>query len=83
MEVTKWLKPSGTRDKWIAAEMVATFEMAMKAAGKTYRSYCYEADHAFASPTQARYDAEDAKLAWRRNFFFLNEQLKDQKARRG
>jgi carboxymethylenebutenolidase len=46
--------------------MVATFEMAMKAAGKTYRSYWYEADHAFANPTQARYDAEDAKLAWRR-----------------
>ena len=64
------------RDKWITAEMVAAFEMAMKAAGKAYRSYWYEADHAFANPTQARYDAEDAKLAWRRTLSFLNEQLK-------
>ncbi len=30
----------------------------------------------FANPTQARYDAEDAKLAWRRTLSFLKEKLK-------
>ncbi len=42
-----------------------------KNTGKTYRSYWYEAGHAFANPTQARYDAEDAKLAWRRTLVFI------------
>jgi carboxymethylenebutenolidase len=65
-----------TRDKWINADMVGGFEAAMDEAGKTYTSHWYEADHAFANPTQARYDAEDAALSWDRTLAFLADNLK-------
>ncbi len=60
-----------TQDKWINQEMVSGFEAAMKAAGKTATNYWYEADHAFANPTSARYDETDAKLAWDRTLSFF------------
>ncbi len=64
-----------TRDKWINRDMVRKFEAAMKAAGKAYTSHWYEADHAFANPTGARYDAADAKLAWQRTLAFFKANL--------
>ncbi|MFQ5775910.1 MAG: dienelactone hydrolase family protein [Kiloniellaceae bacterium] len=64
-----------TRDKWIDEEMVAGFERAMRAAGKSLEVHWYEADHAFANPTGARYDAEDAQLAWRRTLAFFRKHL--------
>ena len=51
------------------------FEAAMKAAGKTVESHWYEADHAFANPTSARYDEADAKLAWERTLAFFTANL--------
>lgn len=67
----------GTLDKSINADMVAAFEKAMKDAGKAdlLTTYWYEADHAFANPTGARYDADDAALAWERTLFFLKKHL--------
>ncbi len=65
-----------TRDNWITQDMVSGFETAMKAAGKTYESHWYEADHAFANPTNARYDEEDAKLAWQRTLAFYAAHLR-------
>lgn len=67
----------GTLDKSINGEMVMAFEKAMRDAGKgdQFTTYWYEADHAFANPTGARYDAEDAALAWERTLFFLNRTL--------
>jgi carboxymethylenebutenolidase len=66
----------GTRDQSINKEMVEGFEKAMAEAGKasSLTVYWYDADHAFANPTGARYDAEDAALAWKRttNFFTAN-----------
>ncbi|MFQ5783562.1 MAG: dienelactone hydrolase family protein [Alphaproteobacteria bacterium] len=64
-----------SRDRWINRAMVAGFEKAMKAAGKRYEVHWYEADHAFANPTGARYDAEDAALAWRRTLAFFRAHL--------
>ncbi len=64
-----------SRDAWINAEMVGAFEKAMAAAGKRLTLHWYDADHAFANPTGARYDAEDAKLAWERTRVFLKETL--------
>ncbi|MCB1478598.1 MAG: dienelactone hydrolase family protein [Tepidamorphaceae bacterium] len=68
----------GTLDKNINAEMVGGFEQAMKEAGKaaSLTVNWYEADHAFANPTGARYDADDARLAWERTQAFLKENLK-------
>lgn len=64
-----------TRDKWINQEMVSNFEAAMDASEKSYVNYWYEADHAFANPTSARHDAEDAQLAWNRTLEFLRSNL--------
>ena len=47
----------------------------MAEAGKTLEAHWYEANHAFANPTQARYDAEDAKLAWDRTLAFYKAHL--------
>ncbi len=65
-----------TRDQWINRPMVEGFERAMAQAGKPLTVYWYEADHAFANPTGARYDAEDAKLAWERSLAFLSQHLR-------
>jgi len=65
-----------TQDEWINKDMVSGFESAMDAAGKLYTSYWYDAQHAFANPTSARYDEEDAALAWRRTLDFLDKQLR-------
>lgn len=64
-----------TQDQWINKEMVSGFESAMVAAGKSYTSHWYDAQHAFANPTSARYDEEDAALAWKRTLEFLKQQL--------
>ncbi len=66
-----------TQDQSIDAAMVGGFELAMKEAGLADRLtvYWYDADHAFANPTGARYDAEDAALAWDRTLRFLKKTL--------
>jgi len=66
----------GTLDKSIDEAMVGGFERAMAAAGKTdLQVHWYVADHAFANPTGARYDADDAALAWSRSVAFLHQHL--------
>ena len=64
-----------TADQWINRDMVSGFEAEMRKAGKTYTSYWYDAQHAFANPTSARYDEADAALAWQRTLDFLDRQL--------
>lgn len=66
-----------TRDGWINEKMVNGFKEEMSKAGKAdmLTVYWYDADHAFANPTGARYDAEDAALAWKRTRAFLKENI--------
>ena len=64
-----------TMDGWINAAMVEKFEAEMEKAGKVLSIYWYEADHAFANPTQARYDADDAARAWTRTLAFFEANL--------
>ncbi len=64
-----------TRDKWINRDMVGGFEAAMAQAGKAAVSHWYEAEHAFANPTSARYDEADAQLAWKRTLEFFKVNL--------
>jgi carboxymethylenebutenolidase len=64
-----------SRDKWINEKMVAGFEAQMAAAGKQLTAHWYEAEHAFANPTGARYDEADAKLAWQRTLAFFEQHL--------
>jgi len=63
------------RDHWINHAMVSGFEAEMAKAGRAYTSHWYEADHAFANPTSARYDEGDAALAWQRSLDFLRQHL--------
>jgi len=60
-----------TRDQFINHDMVCGFEAAMIEAGKAFTDYWYTADHAFANPTGASYDSEDARVAWQRTLEFL------------
>jgi len=66
-----------TEDGWINREMVDGFVDAMRGAGKSddLTVHWYEADHAFANPTSARYDAEDAALSWQRTSAFFKDHL--------
>ena len=67
----------GTEDGSIDEKMVGGFERAMADAGKEdlLEVEWYVADHAFANPTGARYDAEDAELAWARTQAFFARHL--------
>jgi len=52
------------KDQWIHRAAVAEYEKAMTAAGKKFESHWYNADHAFANPSNAIFDgnaAADAK----------------------
>ncbi|MFN3232294.1 MAG: dienelactone hydrolase family protein [Alphaproteobacteria bacterium] len=64
-----------TEDAFIDKPMVEGFEAGMAEAGKELTVHWYEADHAFANPTSARYDDQDAALAWARTLAFLKETI--------
>ncbi len=65
-----------TEDKFINADMVSGFEANMDTIGHPYTTHWYEANHAFANPTSARYDSDDAATAWRRTLEFFETHLK-------
>jgi carboxymethylenebutenolidase len=62
-------------DKWIDKAMVDGFVAAMQQAGKPLEVHWYSADHAFANPTGANYDQEDAQTAWSRTLAFFRAHL--------
>ncbi len=66
-----------TQDKWINKAMIAGFEQELKASGSkaSTQIHWYEANHAFANPTSARYDQQDAALAWQRTSDFFKQHL--------
>ena len=64
-----------TKDAWINAGVVESFKSAMKAAGKQLTVESYDADHAFANPSSARYNEEAASDAWRKTIAFYKEHL--------
>ncbi len=65
-----------TQDQFITTDMVEGFEQALQEAGKEAEIHFYDADHAFANPTQARYDEEDAAAAWQRTLEFFDRHLR-------
>ncbi len=64
-----------TRDGWANKPMVDGFIQSMKKAGKDVTIHWYEADHAFANPSGARYDKADARLAWSRTLAFVKKNI--------
>lgn len=51
------------KDKWINRKVVASYEHAMNAEKKPYETYWYNADHAFANPSNPIFDEVAAKDA--------------------
>ena len=66
----------GTKDKSIPPETVKAFEEALTKANKEHIIESYEAEHAFANPSGAKYDEENASKAWERVQWFLAKHLK-------
>lgn len=67
----------GNQDEGIPPKMVDTFEFGLEqATGKSYRILRYDAQHAFANPSSARYDEKSAAAAWDEVQGFLAKHLK-------
>lgn len=65
----------GSRDKSIPTEKVAEFRAALTSAGKRFDIHEYDADHAFANPSNPRYDEKNAAQAWDVTRAFLRRVL--------
>jgi len=63
----------GTQDKWINPEMVAQFEKDLKAAGKKYTIKSFDADHAFANPSNPQFNKVYTEEAWVMSVAFIKK----------
>lgn len=63
------------RDQWITSEVASNLEQKMAAHHKKVTVFNYEADHAFANPSNPRYDKPAADLAWERTLALFKKQL--------
>jgi len=64
------------QDKWINKEMVTKFEVNMKEAKKSLVVKNYNADHAFANPSNPKYSKEFADDAFKNATEFIKKNLK-------
>lgn len=62
----------GNKDKGIPPADVDKFDAALKAAGVSATIYRYDADHAFANPSNPVYDEKNASEAWTHVLAFLD-----------
>jgi carboxymethylenebutenolidase len=65
-----------TQDQWINKSVMDKFEANMKAAGKKLTIKAYEADHAFANPSNPKHNPEFTADAFRHTVAFFRERLK-------
>jgi carboxymethylenebutenolidase len=64
------------KDDWCTPQAVDAFEKAMKAAGKDFEAFRYDADHAFVNEERASvHDRQAAELAWGRATDFFKKHL--------
>ncbi len=63
------------QDQWINPEVVKEFETNMKAAGKKLNAYEYDAQHAFANPSNPVYNKEAAADANAKANAFIKERM--------
>ncbi|HXN06476.1 MAG TPA: dienelactone hydrolase family protein, partial [Nitrospiria bacterium] len=64
------------KDGWINPQMVNDFEKGLQEAKIVNNINRYNADHAFANPSNPSYDAEAASDAWAKTVAFFNKNLK-------
>jgi carboxymethylenebutenolidase len=65
-----------SQDKWINPEVVAQFKKDMTAAGKSVTIESYDADHAFANPSNPKYKKDDAAKAHGQALAYLRGRFK-------
>lgn len=65
----------GTQDKFINAQVTQRFQDNMKAAGKKITVYGYDADHAFANPSNPKYNAQYTAEAYQHTLEFLKARI--------
>ena len=65
-----------TQDKWINPEVTAQFKKDMTAAGKKVTIESYNADHAFANPSNPKFNAEYAAKAHGQALAYLRTKFK-------
>lgn len=65
-----------TNDKWINEEVVSSFESNMKTANKSLEVKSYNADHAFANPSNPGHKPKMAEEAFDISINFIKERLK-------
>jgi carboxymethylenebutenolidase len=63
------------QDAWITPEVVNEFENLAKATGKDIKVHQFDADHAFANPSNPNYDKESSQEAFDLTLDFLRERL--------
>lgn len=66
----------GSKDKGITPESVKQFEENMAKAGEKVEIKMYDADHAFANPSNPAYDKTAAEDAYKRSLAYLKDRLK-------
>ena len=66
----------GTKDAWINTEVVSQFEANMKKAGRKLTVKNYDADHAFANPSNPKHDVTAAADAYKVSLVFLKSRIK-------
>lgn len=64
------------QDQWINPDVVSTFEKNMKTAGKKLTVKMYDADHAFANPSNPKFDKTATEDAHKNAVAFLKSHLK-------
>jgi carboxymethylenebutenolidase len=64
------------RDGWITPAIVKEFEAALKAAPVKHEIHRYDADHAFANPSNPDYKSDLAADAWKKTVAFFKANLK-------
>ena len=67
------------KDQWINKEVVAKFDIQMKELNKSLTVYKYEADHAFANPSNPKYDKVSADDAHLKAIAFIKKNFEDKK----
>jgi carboxymethylenebutenolidase len=64
------------QDQWINADVTAKFEKNMKEAGKKLTVKSYDADHAFANPSNPKHNKEATADAYKNSIEFLKARMK-------
>lgn len=64
------------QDKWINKDVVAKFEKRMTEEKKQFEIKSYDADHAFANPSNPKYNRTDAEDAFKHSMDFMRKNVK-------